>query len=315
MTRTTRKSFFATLLFVLISTLFSASYVTPASAITFGELVTDPKADAGWVVSIWDATSLDGKKNFICTGSLIEPTVVMTAAHCLIGTTHLFVKVGAKTLNDNTEFTAATNSMPLPKYSPKFLIADLGFIHLARAFNDVSLPSIVGPENANLASLSRPLTMFGWGLDQDKQNTQLLRSADLDLQDQAAPKYYGKYFSKTFMMAAGRMIPTEKAYAGGCTGDAGAPLVVSVSGKTTIVGVASWNSKDCRVSAPTVFARASYYSGEIKKSVSDVISISTAIDTSPAVQISDAAIRGTMATDSQLTCDSGTWRNAKKVSI
>jgi hypothetical protein len=132
--------------------------------------------------------------------------------------------------------------------------------------------------------------MYGWGSDQNKQAADLLRSATLTPQDSAAGRFYGKHFNKTLMMAAGRGIPVEKVYAGGCIGDAGAPLVANVNGVTKLIGITSWFTKDCKVAAPTVFARVSYYQKDIAKAVIDVKAAAKSVKITKSVVKVDAPV-------------------------
>ena len=135
--------------------------------------------------------------------------------------------------------------------------------------------------------------MYGWGMDQNRQLPDLLRSATLSLQDAAAARYYGKNFNKTLMIAAGRGIAIEKVYAGGCTGDTGAPLVANVNGSIKLIGITSWFSKDCRVAAPTVFARVSYFQKDIAKAIIDVKAAAKTIKiTKSVVKVDAPVLRG-----------------------
>jgi hypothetical protein len=102
-----------------------------ASAITYGDLVTDPVSQAPWVVSIWSSPTIDGDKKYICTGTLVDPRVVVTAANCLTEKVFYFAKVGAQTLDDETPFVAATNWMALPRFNAKSATSDIAVMHLA----------------------------------------------------------------------------------------------------------------------------------------------------------------------------------------
>jgi len=69
---------------VLLATLLCISLSTSISqAVTNGSLVSDPKSAAPYVVSIWTSEKSNDYKDaeFICTGTLIGPQVVLTAAH------------------------------------------------------------------------------------------------------------------------------------------------------------------------------------------------------------------------------------------
>jgi hypothetical protein len=109
-------------------------------------------------------------------------------------------------------------------------------------------------------------------------------------QDAAAGRFYGKYFNKSLMIAAGRGIPVEKVYAGGCVGDAGAPLVANVNGVTKLIGITSWFAKDCKVAAPTVFARVSYYQKDIAKAIIDVKAAAKSVKITKSVVKVDAPV-------------------------
>ena len=152
------------------------------------------------------------------------------------------------------------------------------------------IPGIASEDDVSAIARTRPYIMYGWGIDQNKQAADLLRSATLTPQDSVAGRYYGKYFNKTLMMAAGRGIPVEKVYAGGCVGDAGAPLVATVNGVTKLIGITSWFAKDCKVAAPTVFARVSYYAKDIAKAVIDVKAAAKSVKITKSVVKVDAPV-------------------------
>ena len=54
---------------------------TPAKAIVFGEDVLSASTQYPWVASVWFAGPNDDFYEPICSGSLIAPDVVLTAAH------------------------------------------------------------------------------------------------------------------------------------------------------------------------------------------------------------------------------------------
>ena len=264
-----------------------------ASAITYGDLVTDQVAQAPWVVSIWSSPTVGGDKKYVCTGTLVDPRVVVTAANCLTEKVFYFAKVGAQTLDDETPFVPATNWMALPRFNAKLAMGDIAVMHLAGEYTGSVIPGLAGIDDASAIARTRPYMMYGWGMDQNRQLPDLLRSATLSLQDAAAARYYGKNFNKTLMIAAGRGIAIEKVYAGGCTGDTGAPLVANVNGSIKLIGITSWFSKDCRVAAPTVFARVSYFQKDIAKAIIDVKAAAKTIKiTKSVVKVDAPVLRG-----------------------
>lgn len=69
-------------LFILGTVLLTVLLVaTPALAITFGELDGEQHPNVGALLVAWPYP--DGTINIVCSGTLISPTVFLTAAHCV----------------------------------------------------------------------------------------------------------------------------------------------------------------------------------------------------------------------------------------
>ena len=63
-----------------------------------------------------------------------------------------------------------------------------------------------------------------------------------------------------------------------------------MNGTTKLIGITSWFSKDCRVAAPTVFARVSYFQKDIAKAIIDVKAASKSIKITKSVVKVDAPV-------------------------
>jgi secreted trypsin-like serine protease len=299
---------------LLVSSLIPLMALAPAKAVTFGTDITDPAVDAPYVVSIWTSADNDSRNaEFLCSGSLIAPKIVLTAAHCTMETTSYFVKVKAPTLNSNVEFVTVSGVWRSPRYNPKTFVNDIGLLKLDESFEGMPFPTLANAQTAKSINKFSRLRIFGWGLDQELEQTDFLRTADLLLQDASAAKTFGKTFNIKTMLAAGKKIVSENVWSGGCRGDSGGPLISNVNGIDLVVGVTSWGSAKCLPNKPTVFNRVSYYFNEIKAGIRAVEASSVNINRSAPVAITNPSITGEAIPGQTLKCNPGTWKNALSV--
>jgi secreted trypsin-like serine protease len=293
----------------LLLGLLAAPFATSqAKAVVFGEEVPEASTTAPWVASIWYTKNIKEKARFICTGSLIGPDIVITAAHCTFDQGFYWVKLGADTLDSDEPLLEVSGTWRDTRYSKKTITNDLGLLKLTRPVTTVR--PIALPKQSQLSKVAKltKFRMYGWGLDQNDEVAKFLRTANLDLQDSAARRAYGSSFKPEIMLASGRYIKAEKLYAGGCNGDSGGPLIGMVDGKPVLVGLTSWGSaQGCDRGKPTIFTRVSYYLKNISNGVVLASKAATVYNQAAPTNIDRSSITGSARVGSTLTCEPGTW--------
>ena len=251
-----RKIFFTTLVFAMISLVSQR-----VEAVTYGAAVLKPSKTFPSVVSVWLDKSKSGdpkESEFICTATLIESKVALTAAHCIQGLKgNWYVAVGADRLGKG-RFIPVDAVWYSSRYSAKRIANDIGMLHLQ---SSAGLKKYASVSKVNNVTSKSKLQIVGWGIDQNGDLSKDLNQIKVTLDTGGGRQSFGTEFNERTTIAAGRYLAAERLYGGACNGDSGGPLFIA--GTVTIVGTVSYGVKGCDAYAPTVFARVSYYSKDI----------------------------------------------------
>ena len=288
-------------------------HANPALGIMYGTEDTNAGVHHPWVVSIWKADSIETYSTpyFLCSGSLIEADVVLTAAHCIDPTGFYFVKVGSATLTDDTLYSAVDAVWKHPRFSRSKFVNDVGLLKLEHPVMGATMPLIASPSLAKSINNAKGYKVYGWGVDQNNEDATYLRWAKLENLDSIASQKMKKYgFSTSTQLAAGHYIAKERVFEGTCHGDSGGPLILDAPNGPIIVGVTSWglgNSKTCDTSNPSIFARVSYYEREIKKAIPTLMVNAEIANRSIPSSVTEPTITGNAAVGSKLSCNAGLW--------
>ena len=196
-----------------------------------------------------------------CGGSVIAPTIVLTAAHCVtdpaLDPTQLEVVVGRTTLSSSQGQRVDVDRIVVdPSYDETTIQNDAAVLRLATPTSQPTI-SLAGPGEGSLWAPGADGWVTGWGsTNPDGSNPQdTLRQALVPIISDAScgnASVYGSDFFPAVMVCAGYL-------AGGvdsCFGDSGGPLMVAAGGGAwRQVGIVSWGFDCAQSNAPGVYSR------------------------------------------------------------
>ncbi|MFD9339110.1 S1 family peptidase [Streptomyces sp. NPDC060028] len=190
-----------------------------------------------------------------CGGTLVAPTKVLTAAHCVkdaAAPLDLLVIGGRTTISGTKGTVRHVASVKVhPKFEQGTLTYDAAVITLSAPMPYAPLP-VAGPKDAALYAFGRTAKTMGWGRTATDTPGTRLKSAVLTL----APPAKCEPFTEPGESSALKVCGTSAAGAHDsiCRGDSGGPLVTG--GK--VIGIVSTGNKYCDDQYPvSVYTRVS----------------------------------------------------------
>jgi len=200
-----------------------------------------------WMAVLLIRSIPNGRDAHFCGGTLVEPNLVVTAAHCLAGvdmSSQIQVAIGVtdlRFLNAQQRIDVA-GFIVHPNFvnSSNFIDYDIGLIRLAKPVANQTLPVIDGTTMLSVTTgKSMRVTGYGYLDGYTLERPNQLQSAAIPYGDQTA--------CKTQFSANGYTVTNTQFCAGytnatidSCFGDSGGPLTTVIGNTNYLTGIVSW---------------------------------------------------------------------------
>lgn len=211
-----------------------------------------------WIASIWN----NGQQ--FCGGSLIGPTHILTAAHCIDHMTardvpKLSVKLGDHNINSRTEVKTTdvkvANIIKHKGFSQRTLHNDVAILKLASPvkYSKTVRPVCLAPYGANVPG-GTTATVTGWGmLSHVGPRPSILQEITFKTWDNA--RCSSTYGSNAPGGITDHMLCAGQQGKDSCMGDSGGPMVRAQGSRYQQIGIVSWGIACGKEQFPGVYTR------------------------------------------------------------
>lgn len=214
----------------------------------------------------------EGKHGFACSGTVVAPRVVLTAAHCVENieqgeitpapayTIATGIADLRKAAPENVFHVLATHVFP--GFDPGILHGDAAILILDRPTAAAPIP-LAGSDDSALYSGGAEVSLAGWGLTRAgaKEPPPNLRMTTMKVKPPSFCRQSTHPFYAPYSAAAQVCVLSSDRHSGGCFGDSGGPAIGHrADGSAVQVGITSTGGPACSTKTPTVLTRADFVS-------------------------------------------------------
>lgn len=205
----------------------------------------------------------DAAQDQFCGGTLVSPTKVVTAAHCMVGETTSSVRVvGGRTYLNGGDGTVARVSRIWihPDYRRVTRGDDVAVLTLSAPM-PYATASYVSASDTGVYAAGTTARVLGWGTTSSggSSSNQLRTATVPTVSDASCTDSYRNRYVRSDMVCAG--------YAAGgvdtCQGDSGGPLLIG----GRLAGITSWGDGCAAAGSPGVYTRLTTFSDEVTAQV------------------------------------------------
>eukprot|EP00096_Caligus_rogercresseyi_P011803 TRINITY_DN476_c0_g1_i11.p1 TRINITY_DN476_c0_g1~~TRINITY_DN476_c0_g1_i11.p1 ORF type:complete len:1230 (-),score=306.52 TRINITY_DN476_c0_g1_i11:343-4032(-) len=229
-----------------------------------------------WQVAILKKDTLDNV--YLCAGSLIDGSHVITAAHCVRGYNpdELVLRLGEWDVNNDSEFYThieidAKHIFVHEKFYPGNLYNDIAVIRLNK-YVDFSRNRHISPvclPDTFHSFAGQRCYVTGWGKDAFLEGNyqHILKEVNVPVLDNGRCERLLRQskLGPDFVLDKGFLCAGGEEGKDACKGDGGGPLVCEVNGLWQLAGIVSWGIGCGEYNVPGVYVKVSEYEEWIQR--------------------------------------------------